>query len=55
MDKAAALLEEAGAKDMREGDAHVFSRHANMIINTGSAGSDDVLRLAERMKAAVAS
>lgn len=47
------LLEQAGAKDMREGDARVFPKHANMIINGGRATSGDVLRLASRMKKAV--
>lgn len=47
------LLEAAGAKAMREGDAGVFERHANIIVNCGQARCGDVLRLAERMKAAV--
>ncbi len=47
------LLEEAGAKDMSEGDARVFAKHANMIINSGQATSADVLKLAARMKRAV--
>jgi len=50
---AGALLEAAGAKDMREGGAAVFARHANIIINAGGATSGDVLRLAERMRTAV--
>ncbi len=47
------LLEEAGALSFREGDAQVFPRHANMIINRGRASSSDVLALAARMKQAV--
>ena len=50
---AGALLEQAGAKDMHEGDARVFAKHANMIVNMGKATSADVLRLAARMKDAV--
>ncbi len=50
---AGALLEEAGAKAMREGDAAVFPKHANIIVNLGHAGSADVLRLVARMRAAV--
>ena len=50
---AGALLEQAGAKDMREGNARVFAKHANMIINAGGATSGDILRLAARMKQAV--
>jgi UDP-N-acetylmuramate dehydrogenase len=47
------LLEQAGAKAMHEGDARVFPKHANMIINAGRATSADVLKLAGRMKKAV--
>ena len=50
---AGALLEAAGAKQMREGDAAVFPGHANMIVNLGQATAAEVLRLAERMKQAV--
>lgn len=50
---AGALLEQAGAKTMREGDAAVFARHANIIVNLGRATSADVLRLVERMRTAV--
>jgi len=47
------LLEQAGAKEMSEGDARVFAKHANMIVNAGRATSADVLKLAARMKTAV--
>ena len=50
---AGALLEKAGAKEMHEGDARVFAKHANMIVNAGSATSSEVLKLAARMKKAV--
>ncbi|MCK9995698.1 MAG: UDP-N-acetylmuramate dehydrogenase [Candidatus Krumholzibacteria bacterium] len=50
---AGVLLEQAGAKDMSEGDARVFAKHANMIINAGAATSTDVLKLAARMQSAV--
>jgi len=50
---AGALLEQVGAKAMREGDAAVFPRHANIIVNLGRAGSGDVRRLAARMRDAV--
>lgn len=50
---AGALLEQVGAKEMREGDAAVFARHANIIVNLGRAGSGDVRRLAGRMRDAV--
>jgi len=38
---------------MREGDAAVFERHANIIVNLGRARSDEVRRLASRMREAV--
>jgi UDP-N-acetylmuramate dehydrogenase len=50
---AGALLEAAGAKQMREGGAAVFPGHANIIINAGGATSRDVLLLADRMRTAV--
>jgi UDP-N-acetylmuramate dehydrogenase len=50
---AGSLLDRAGALAMREGDAGVFERHANIIVNLGAATSRDVLKLAERMKTAV--
>jgi len=50
---AGALLDQVGAKAMRVGDAAVFERHANIIVNVGSASAKDVLALAERMRAAV--
>ena len=40
-------LEHAGMKGMRSGGAMVSSEHANWIINTGGAGSDDVKKLVE--------
>lgn len=39
------LLEAVGAKGMQEGDARVSSKHANFIVNTGSAKAADVWRL----------
>jgi UDP-N-acetylmuramate dehydrogenase len=47
------LLEQAGAKDMQEGDAHVFPGHANMIVNMGAASCQDIQTLAGRMSKAV--
>ncbi len=48
------LLDAVGAKSMRVGDAAVFPKHANIIINAGRATSADVAALAARMRAAVA-
>lgn len=42
---AAMLIEEAGCKGMRIGDAQVSPKHANFIINLGEAKSKDVLKL----------
>ena len=44
------LLEKIGAKGMRQGDARVSPQHANILINCGSAGADDVWELAQRLK-----
>jgi UDP-N-acetylmuramate dehydrogenase len=47
------LLEECGCRGLRVGDAVVFARHANMIVNAGQASAADVLALAEEMKSRV--
>jgi UDP-N-acetylmuramate dehydrogenase len=47
------LLEEIGAKNMRYGGARVFKNHANIIINSGTAKSADIRRLANLLKARV--
>lgn len=39
------IIESCGLKGMRIGDAEVFSRHANFIINRGAASARDVLAL----------
>ena len=44
------LLDRAGVKGMRVGDAQVSRRHANWIVNRGGARSRDVLTLMERME-----
>jgi len=44
------LLEEVGAKEMRIGGAYVYDRHANIIINDGTANSREIKRLAEMLK-----
>jgi len=43
-------LEKAGTKKLRAGDAAVFDKHANFIVNVGNAKSSDVLKLAKMMK-----
>jgi UDP-N-acetylmuramate dehydrogenase len=47
---AGALLERAGAKGMRVGDAAVYEGHCNFIVNLGHARARDVLALGEALK-----
>jgi UDP-N-acetylmuramate dehydrogenase len=44
------LLELAGAKGLAVGDAAVYDKHCNFIINKGNAKSRDVLALAEELR-----
>lgn len=44
------LIEEAGLKGYRVGDAQVSTKHANFIVNLGRARSTDVLRLIETIR-----
>jgi UDP-N-acetylmuramate dehydrogenase len=52
-DHAARLIEAAGLKGYRIGDASVSSKHANFIINHGSARAADLEALIEHVRAAV--
>jgi UDP-N-acetylmuramate dehydrogenase len=47
------FLEEAGAKNMTVGGAHLFEKHANIIIGGDDCNAQDVWNLSEQMKAAV--
>ncbi len=47
------VIEEAGCKGWRLGDAEVSRQHANFIVNRGHATSADVLRLIDRVRQAV--
>ena len=47
---AGALLDAAGCKGMREGDAEVSTMHANFILNTGGAKAADVVSLMNRCR-----
>lgn len=47
---AAKLIEEAGLKGTRIGDAEVSSQHANFIVNTGQATARDVIALIETIR-----
>lgn len=44
------LIEQAGLKGARQGDAMVSPRHANFIVNTGRARACDVLALVDRIR-----
>jgi UDP-N-acetylmuramate dehydrogenase len=52
-DKAARLIEAAGAKGWREGNAEVSPLHANFINNLGEATAKDVATLLARVRRAV--
>lgn len=47
------FLDQCGAKEMTSGGAAVFAKHANIIINPGSATAGDVYALSRKMAAAV--
>lgn len=47
------VIEEVGLKGLRVGGAEVSNKHANFIINTGSAKSSDVRELVRQVRAAV--
>ena len=44
------LLEQAGVRGLAVGDAAVYEKHCNFIINRGNARSREVLLLAEELK-----
>jgi UDP-N-acetylmuramate dehydrogenase len=47
------LLDQAGAKQLREGNAAVSAVHANFVVNLGGASSGDVVGLLKRMQECV--
>lgn len=47
---AACLLEEVGAKQLGKGEAGIYPRHSNFIINLGAARAEDVRNLASELK-----
>ncbi len=48
------LIEAAGLKGAREGEAEVSPMHANYFVNLGAAQAADVRRLIDRVRSAVA-
>ena len=44
------LLDRAGARGMRVGEAVVYEKHANIIVNEGHARAADVIELANQMR-----
>jgi len=44
------LLDECGCRGLRVGDAMVYAKHANILVNAGHASARDVLELAGEMK-----
>lgn len=49
-ESAGELIEAAGLKGVREGEAQISQKHANFIINCGDARYADVLRLIKRVR-----
>jgi UDP-N-acetylmuramate dehydrogenase len=47
------ILEQAGVRGMRVGDAAVFEKHCNIVVNVGKATSKDVKTLVAMMEDAV--
>ena len=47
---AAAMIEAAGLKGLRVGDAQVSKKHAGFVVNRGRATCKDVLRLMEQVQ-----
>jgi UDP-N-acetylmuramate dehydrogenase len=50
---AAKLIEQAGLKGKRAGDAQISEKHSNFIINLGNAKAEDVVKLIDLVKRTV--
>jgi UDP-N-acetylmuramate dehydrogenase len=44
------IIDEAGLKGLRVGDAEVSTQHGNFIVNRGRATAKDILSLAELVR-----
>jgi len=53
-DSAGRLIEAAGLKGLRMGDAEVSTKHANFIVNRGTATAEQVLTLVRKVQDGVA-
>ncbi|PRX31114.1 UDP-N-acetylmuramate dehydrogenase [Orenia metallireducens] len=49
-DSAGRLIDQAGGKGLRIGDAQISTQHANFIVNLGAATAKEVLELMERVE-----
>lgn len=52
-DYAGRLIEQCGLKGAQEGNAQISEKHANFIVNLGSASAKDVLVLMDRVRSIV--
>ena len=52
-DSAGRLLEAAGMKGLRVGDAEVSTKHGNFIVNRGRATAADVIDLIGKVRRAI--
>ncbi len=53
LESAGKLIDLAGGKGLRVGDAQVSTKHANFIVNRGRATAEDILRLMDIVQEAV--
>ena len=47
------MIEEAGLKGARVGDAEVSTKHANFMVNRGQARATDVIALIGKVRSAI--
>jgi UDP-N-acetylmuramate dehydrogenase len=53
IDAAGRLIEAAGLKGLKVGDAQISEKHANFIVNLGNACATDVIELARKARCIV--